>query len=90
LETSGRGLCLLDKSDLQSFGDKRVGDIPVTRATPKYHLTLQLLISKAYPTRHWVRGIVAVAIGQHHSRRRDAQVELCKRLLRLAIGCEEG
>jgi hypothetical protein len=85
LETSGRGLCLLDKSDLQSFGDKRVGDIPVTRATPKYHLTLQLLISKAYPTRNWVRGIVAVA-----SHRRDAQVELCKRLLRLAIGCEEG
>jgi len=33
---------------------------------------------------------VITAVGQHHLRQGDAQVELCKQLLRLVIGCEEG
>ena len=49
-------------------------------------LTRQLSISKAYPTRHWVHWIVAVAVGHHHLCRGDEQVELCNWLLRLAIG----
>ena len=33
---------------------------------------------------------VITAVGQHHLRQGDARVELCKQLLRLVIGCEEG
>ena len=66
--------------------EKKIGDVPVARATPKYCLTLQLSIPKGYPTRNWVRGTVAVAIGHQQLRWGDARVELDKRLFRLAIG----
>jgi hypothetical protein len=33
---------------------------------------------------------VITAVGQRHLRRGEARVELCKQVLRLAIGCEEG
>ena len=66
--------------------EKKNGDVPVARATPKYHLTLQLSIPKGYPTHDWVRGTVAVAIGHQQLCWGDGRVELRKQFFCLAIG----